>query len=374
MSWFQQQQVEGYQRPVMFAPRQQSIDPSMDEGGASSNPFAYTDGSLLTPWGGHFQAPESRGGGGVAAFKPFEYADFSYDFRGPGSFDEKYQNPGDFKYGDYSSGPDFQAPTAEDMKADPGYEVRMSRGQKALEASKAMQGVLRTGGTAKGLMKFGQEMGSQEYGNVYARKSGEYDRSQGERRFAYGTNRQNATENWDRNVSNARTGYQVRQGAWKDNAAVALESGRLGFDVAQGTYDRNFSKARQGYDDLAAYEQRVASAAASGDREAYNRAMNEYTMARDEFWTNQDRQYNILDREANRGYMSARDYAMMMGDYSTQQGNANAAGTAGAANAWNSAFGNIANTVAGTAMYAARPRQSYGQPSGSGPGGYWPSM
>ena len=34
----------------------------------------------------------------------------------------------------------------------------------------------------------------------------------------------------------------------------------------------------------------------------------DYNRSRDEFWTNQDRQYAILDREANRGYDAARDY------------------------------------------------------------------
>ena len=59
--------------------------------------------------------------------------------------------------------------SAADFQADPGYEFRMSQGQKALERSAAAGGRYLGGGTLKALTRYGQDMGSQEYGNAFNR-------------------------------------------------------------------------------------------------------------------------------------------------------------------------------------------------------------
>jgi hypothetical protein len=56
-----------------------------------------------------------------------------------------------------------------DFQADPGYAFRLSEGMKALEASRAAKGGLLSGATGKALQRYGQEMGSQEYGNAFNR-------------------------------------------------------------------------------------------------------------------------------------------------------------------------------------------------------------
>lgn len=56
-----------------------------------------------------------------------------------------------------------------DYQADPGYDFRFREGQRALESSAAARGGLLSGGTGKALARYGQEMGSQEYGNAYNR-------------------------------------------------------------------------------------------------------------------------------------------------------------------------------------------------------------
>jgi len=56
-----------------------------------------------------------------------------------------------------------------DFQADPGYAFRLSEGMKALEASRAERGGLLSGATGKALQRYGQEMGSQEYGNAFNR-------------------------------------------------------------------------------------------------------------------------------------------------------------------------------------------------------------
>jgi hypothetical protein len=325
----------------------------MNPEGEAYDPFGYTKGSLLTPWEGHFDGSKfGGGGGGVAEYTPFQFGDFDYKPSTVANFDERYEDPGDFSYGEYTGPGEFKGVTDKDMKADKGYQFRQDQAMKVLQASKAAQGVLKTGGTLKALQKNAGDLASQEYGNVYARKKGEYDTSVDNSRFKYGTNRANAKENFDTNVDNRRQGYQLRQGTWRDNAANQQASNQLGYDVAQGTWDRNEAKARQGWQDAADHAQAVASAAASGASRDYERALDEYKMARDEFYTNQDRQYNILNNEDMKGRNAAGAYAGAQTDLALQRGNAQASGRAGAASAWNTALGNIGQSAADMGMYA----------------------
>lgn len=336
----------------MYAPADEyGYDPALGE----VDPFAYTGGTLLMPWQGRFAAPEAaQGGYDVPEFVPFEHGDFGYGYSKPRAFDERYADPGDFSYGEFNPGEEFRAPTERDMKADPGYRFRLDQGMKALTASKAAQKVLKTGGAAKAMTKYGQEVASQEYGNVYGRRASEHDRNFRERGTTYGVNRSNAAENFDRNVGNKRSAYQVRQATWRDNAQVDLEGERLGYDVATGTFDRNLALNRQKWEDAASARAAAASAANAGRDQAYSRSLAEYQMARDEFWTNQDRQYNILDREASRGWDAAYAYGSTGADLAIGRGNAQAAGTVGRANAWTGTLGSIGNAVGEYAVLAGR--------------------
>ncbi len=57
------------------------------------------------------------------------------------------------------------------LEDDPGYRVRMKEGVEAIDASAAARGRLLSGAQQKALTQFGQEQGSQEYANAYARES-----------------------------------------------------------------------------------------------------------------------------------------------------------------------------------------------------------
>lgn len=59
------------------------------------------------------------------------------------------------------------------FQADPGYGFRMSEGMKALERSAAARGGLLSGATLKGIQRFGQDLGSQEYMNAFNRYQAE---------------------------------------------------------------------------------------------------------------------------------------------------------------------------------------------------------
>ncbi len=72
--------------------------------------------------------------------------------------------------------PTFEAPTMESVYADPGYQFRLRSGQEALERSAAARGTLRTGGTLRDILQYGQDLGAQEYAGVYNRALGLYDR------------------------------------------------------------------------------------------------------------------------------------------------------------------------------------------------------
>lgn len=56
---------------------------------------------------------------------------------------------------------------------DPGVGFRFKEGLKALQASKAAGGMLRSGNTLRGITQFGQELGSQEYTNAFNRYQAE---------------------------------------------------------------------------------------------------------------------------------------------------------------------------------------------------------
>ena len=71
--------------------------------------------------------------------------------------------PGAFKFG------------AGDYQADPGYAFRLAEGQKALERQAAARGGLISGGALKAAQRYGQEMGSQEFGNAFNRALTSYN-------------------------------------------------------------------------------------------------------------------------------------------------------------------------------------------------------
>jgi hypothetical protein len=62
-----------------------------------------------------------------------------------------------------------KTPTMEDLTMDPGFSFRMSEGEKALARMQSARGQLFGGGAIKAGVRYGQEMGSQEFQNAYNR-------------------------------------------------------------------------------------------------------------------------------------------------------------------------------------------------------------
>jgi hypothetical protein len=65
--------------------------------------------------------------------------------------------------------PTFTPPSYQDAMADPGYQFSLGEGIKGLEQSAAARGTLRTGGTLKDIIGYGQDRATQQYGDVYNR-------------------------------------------------------------------------------------------------------------------------------------------------------------------------------------------------------------
>ena len=59
--------------------------------------------------------------------------------------------------------------TLDKFQADPGYQFRMREGLKALDRTAAARGGLLSGAQLRGVTRFGQELGSQEFGNAFNR-------------------------------------------------------------------------------------------------------------------------------------------------------------------------------------------------------------
>jgi hypothetical protein len=134
--------------------------------------------------------------------------------------------PGAFKFG------------AGDYQADPGYAFRLTEGQKALDRQAAARGGLISGGALRAAQRYGQEMGSQEFGNAYNRALTGYNTDVARENQLY--NRQaalagigqtatnlvgQAGQNYATNVGNLMTGAGAAQAAGQVGMANALTGG-----------------------------------------------------------------------------------------------------------------------------------------------------
>jgi hypothetical protein len=149
--------------------------------------------------------------------------------------------PGAFKFG------------AGDFTADPGYGFRLSEGQKALDRQAAARGGLISGGALRAATRFGQEMGSQEFGNAYNRALTGYNTDVARENQLY--NRQaalsgigqtatnlvgQAGQNYATSAGNALGSYGTNVGNLMTSAGAANAAGQVGMANAitggLGTY------------------------------------------------------------------------------------------------------------------------------------------
>ena len=138
--------------------------------------------------------------------------------------------PGAFKFGDY------------EFKADPSYGFRLAEGQKALERQAAARGGFISGGALKAAQRFGQEMGSLEFGNAYNRALTSYGTDVARENQLY--NRQAALAGIGQTSTNlvgqAGQNYATNVGNLMTGAGAATAAGQVGMSNALtgglGTY------------------------------------------------------------------------------------------------------------------------------------------
>ena len=150
--------------------------------------------------------------------------------------------PGAFKFG------------AGDYQADPGYAFRLSEGQKALDRQAAARGGLISGGALKAAQRYGQEMGSQEFGNAFNRALTSYNTGVASENQLY--NRQaalsgigqtatnlvgQANQNYGTSVGNALMNQGANAGNARMAAASAYGSALSGIGSAYGRNPVSFS-------------------------------------------------------------------------------------------------------------------------------------
>jgi hypothetical protein len=153
-----------------------------------------------------------------------------------------FAQPAAFKFG------------AGDYQADPGYAFRLAEGQKALDRQAAARGGLMSGGALKAAARYGQDMGSQEFGNAYsraidaynadvARSNTGYNRLAGLAGVGQTANTQIGTagQNYATNAGN----LMINQGDIQGNAMIAAERAR---QSAYGNIGKAFGSG--GFDSL----------------------------------------------------------------------------------------------------------------------------
>jgi hypothetical protein len=341
--------------PAVMPPGQ--IGPYQGLGDWGTDPFGYSGGSMLKPWTQPLpDLAQFRGGNAAPDLKAWQYGDFGYNYTAPGGYNAKeIATPDKFTYMNMDPRGEFRAPTEAEMQADPAYQAAMQSGTAAIDRSAAKAGTLRGGGTLKGLMDFGNRLGTQTYADIYGRRRSEYDLAGANAKDLYATNRANTAENYDRNQRNAFEVAQANEGnrlnAYQASSDVSLRGGELGYNIATGTYDRNQANAKAMLDSQNEIARAQASAANAGAAQDYQRTMAHYGLAYDIYNQNQDTQFGRLAQMANMGMGAAGQQAAYAGNYGqgmadlyTGGANARAAGTIGAANSINQGIGGVLNT------------------------------
>ena len=151
-----------------------------------------------------------------------------------------YTKPPAFSYAD------FQGPTAESVLNDPGYTFSRDQGQQGLAQSKAAGGVLKTGGTLKDILAWGQNYASTRFNDVYNRNLNTYN-----------TNRQGAVQAYDENYHTqyldpyqiayrgAADAFAPTMTAFGTNAQANQRGNELAYNNA---WDQFLQRYRQGQD------------------------------------------------------------------------------------------------------------------------------
>ena len=280
-------------------PNGQMVDIIRDAGGANAPAWHVTGGQP----GQNGQAPAGGGGGvpgagaggfgGAGAGLPAGTSGLASTYSAGTSPLDVPAFTEEFKYDPWTR--KFIPPTGESVTQDPGYQFRLSEGQKAVERGASSKGTLNTGGTLKDVSQFGQNLASQEYGQAYGRAMNEYGSD----------------------YNDYLGGYGRALGEYGQKA---------------GIFGQNYQRGLQGF-----------QAAQQVDQFGRSLAQNE-----SQFGRNLGQQNEQFGRNLDYGYAGLGANTIMGGSRDvnneyTSAADAAAAGQVGSSNAWNQAIGSGAN-------------------------------
>ncbi len=155
------------------------------------------------------------GGGAVASTQRGGFGDFI-----PPAFDyPEFRAPAPFEYDP------FVGPTKDTFQADPGYDFRVSEGNRALVNDASASGLRRSGGFLKDLATWREGLASQEFGNVFNRQ---YQ--------TWKTNLDAKAQNYERDWRSSLTDYTLGYQREADEYSRALSTHGMNADV----YGMNF--------------------------------------------------------------------------------------------------------------------------------------
>lgn len=90
----------------------------------------------------------------------------------------------------------FTPPDPNELAANPSYQFRLNQGNDLINKSAAAKGLLRSGGTLKDILQYGQNFASQEYDQAYDRAFNQYGQQRDAAFREYDIQRQNALDKW----------------------------------------------------------------------------------------------------------------------------------------------------------------------------------
>lgn len=181
------------------------------------------------------------GGGGAAAAGGPPYSG-NWPSYGYGAFDV-----GDpFTFKDFAYDP-FTGPTLEQAQNEPGYAFARDEGLGALQTSQAAKGIVRTGGSLKDLIGWGNKFATQNYGNVWNRQA-----------QAYGINRDNAFGNWkgnlDKDFNAFNANFDHRLAGYNTNRTTYTTGFDYAYRAAQSQFDDAWRRWQLGVQTQAQYD------------------------------------------------------------------------------------------------------------------------
>jgi hypothetical protein len=275
--------------------------PPIDGGGGDPTQQTHPPDPWGRPWGdpdygvppvgpGHTEGqptpppPPPGGGGNGGGYSLGSLAAYSGSMRpsfdisaAPAFHGPTLQAPPPFAYDPWNEPAPFTAPTIQDAQNEPGYAMARDEGLQAIDNAAGARGATRTGGTLKNLATWAGQFAQRNYGNVYDRKAGEFDRNRGNlwnaymgteglKANAYQTNFGVTRDVFDRQYQGAKDTFAPTLLDWSTRAqagqrAAEIESQRQ-YDLY--TYGQTDARLRQQWqgDDLYRREKDVFDRAA----------------------------------------------------------------------------------------------------------------